>query len=137
VGQIISMDRAKLALLIPRLASNFDGEVVATVGAIRRVLATSGHDLHDLAQVVAKDPLKTSRAEPHNDCDSRKQYEREWGGPTDPIDFAEFLLETCSRLSDWERDFLKSISDQARRRYGFRLSEKQQAVLDRLRAKYG
>ena len=43
----------KLALLIPRLASDFEGEIVATVVAIRRILGGSGHDLHDLARVVA------------------------------------------------------------------------------------
>jgi hypothetical protein len=37
----------KIALLIPRLSSTFEGEVVNTVGAIRRVLKASGHDLHD------------------------------------------------------------------------------------------
>jgi hypothetical protein len=39
---------AMLGKLIPRLASNHDGEVIATVRAIRRTLASSGADLHDL-----------------------------------------------------------------------------------------
>jgi hypothetical protein len=38
-----------LGKLIPRLASNHDGEVVATVRAIERVLKSAGRDLHDLA----------------------------------------------------------------------------------------
>jgi hypothetical protein len=49
----MSFDGEKLALLIPRLASEFDGEIVATVRAIRRVLSASGNDLHDLARIVA------------------------------------------------------------------------------------
>ena len=39
----------KIAILIPRLASDKDGEVVATVRAIGRQLQKSGSDWHDLA----------------------------------------------------------------------------------------
>ena len=39
----------KIAKLIPRLASNHDGEVIATVHAIRRTLEGAGLDLHALA----------------------------------------------------------------------------------------
>ncbi len=42
----------KLAKLIPRLSSSHEGEVVATVAAIRRTLAAAGLDLHALAQAV-------------------------------------------------------------------------------------
>lgn len=42
----------KLRLLIPRLASDADGEVVATVAAIRRLLERHGLDLHDLAAAL-------------------------------------------------------------------------------------
>jgi hypothetical protein len=48
----MSIDGAKLALLIPRLASDFEGEIVATVRAIRRLLEADGYDLHDLARVI-------------------------------------------------------------------------------------
>jgi hypothetical protein len=46
----------KLALLIPRLASTFDGEVVATVRAIDRTLQSAGRDFHDLAEAIARSP---------------------------------------------------------------------------------
>ncbi len=39
----------KLARLVPRLATDADGEVVATVRAIGRTLATAGADWHDFA----------------------------------------------------------------------------------------
>jgi len=42
----------QIGKLIPRLASDHDGEVVATVRAIMRVLKTAGLDLHDLARVI-------------------------------------------------------------------------------------
>jgi hypothetical protein len=44
---------ARVAKLIPMLGSDNDGEVVATVRALRRVLAGAGSDLHGLAAVVA------------------------------------------------------------------------------------
>src|SRR5262245_52608210 len=43
----------RVAKLIPRLASTHDGEVIATVAAIRRTLGSVGLDLHDLARIVA------------------------------------------------------------------------------------
>jgi hypothetical protein len=45
----------KLAKLIPRLASNHPGEVVATVAAIRRTLQNAGADLHDLGEALDAD----------------------------------------------------------------------------------
>jgi hypothetical protein len=38
-----------LGKLIPRLASNHDGEILAAARAIGRALKSSGHDWHDLA----------------------------------------------------------------------------------------
>jgi hypothetical protein len=43
----------RVAKLIPRLGSTHDGEVIATVAAIRRTLGSAGLDLHDLARIVA------------------------------------------------------------------------------------
>lgn len=42
----------KLARLIPRLASDHDGEVVATARAIVRTLTAAGLDLHDLSNLL-------------------------------------------------------------------------------------
>jgi hypothetical protein len=56
----MSINGEKITLLIPRLASEFDGEIVATVHAIRRLLDASGYDLHDLARVVAGSPQNAS-----------------------------------------------------------------------------
>jgi len=44
----------KLGKLIRRLGSDRDGEVVATVAALRRTLDGAGLDLHDLAQAVTR-----------------------------------------------------------------------------------
>lgn len=48
------MNRDRIAKLLPRLASDHDGEVVATVAALRRTLAADGDDLHVLAELVAE-----------------------------------------------------------------------------------
>ena len=37
----------KLGDLVRRLASNHDGEIIATVYALRRTLKSNGQDLHD------------------------------------------------------------------------------------------
>lgn len=44
----------RLSKLIPRLATEADGEVLATVRAIRAALQSDGLDLHDLASSIAK-----------------------------------------------------------------------------------
>lgn len=49
----------RIAKLIPRLASNHEGEVIATVAAIRRTLDGAGHDLHDLAECISMVDLPT------------------------------------------------------------------------------
>jgi hypothetical protein len=45
--------------LIPRLASDHDGEIVATARAIGRVLKAAGRDWHDLANAIQ--PIATDR----------------------------------------------------------------------------
>jgi hypothetical protein len=121
----MGINGAKLALLIPRLSSEFDGEIIATVHAIRRLLKADGHDLHDLARVVAGKTAPTTT--------TRKSKETDEGRKPDGIVVvAEHFLNTCSWLSGWERQFLESIRDQARSKYGFKLSEKQRAILDEL-----
>jgi hypothetical protein len=57
----------KLRLLLLRLASDASGEVVATVAAIRRTLAASGMDIHDLAAMIgapASPPAPSLALEP-------------------------------------------------------------------------
>ena len=44
----------KIGKMIPRLASANEPEVISTVSAIRRTLASAGLDLHDLARRVAE-----------------------------------------------------------------------------------
>lgn len=59
MGSLSPDVNAKLAALIPRLASDHAGEVVATVQAIRRTLDRAEMDLHDLAaRLCAPEPVR-------------------------------------------------------------------------------
>jgi hypothetical protein len=53
----------KPADLIRRLGTNHDGEIVATVHALKRVLKAAGRDLHKLADGVAKNGSGLSETE--------------------------------------------------------------------------
>lgn len=53
MGELSPSLTHKLAALIPRLASDHEGEVYATVQAIRRTLDRAEMDLHDLAARLA------------------------------------------------------------------------------------
>lgn len=57
----------KLAKLLPRLATDADGEIVATVAAIRRTLEGHGADLHDLAAAVTRPPIMVQTTPPPDD----------------------------------------------------------------------
>jgi hypothetical protein len=79
-----------LSKLIPRLASNHDGEVVATVRAIERVLKSADRDLHDLAACLG------APAAPMLDADWRQNV--------------RFCFENADRLSERELDFITNIA---------------------------
>ena len=107
----------KLSKLIPLLASDKDGEVVATARAIGRTLAQAGADFHDLAAAIA-------RTEP--------PVEPVCWRHIPPSERVMWLIETrASRfLSPWEQNFCTSILVQLRYRPRSTLSAKQIAVLD-------
>ena len=60
VKQLGKESRDKLKKLLPMLASNQPGEVVAAAAAIGRTLEHNGNDFHDLAATLTKKP----KAEP-------------------------------------------------------------------------
>jgi len=66
-NKIQPIDTDKVAKLIRLFGSDRDGEVLATVGALKRTLHVAGMDLHDLADAVvagfrpAKPPERTKR----------------------------------------------------------------------------
>jgi hypothetical protein len=97
-----------LGKLIPLLASNHDGEVIATARAIDRVLKSSGRDWHDLAATIC--------------LPAPADWRRE----------ARFCAGNAARLSERELDFIVTLA-----RYRGIPSPKQQQwlrdIADRLR----
>ena len=91
----------KIAKLIPRLATNHDGEVVATVRAIERTLKSSGLSFHDLAGALEREPA------------TRVVY-RDWA-PSCPTTWHELALWCAEhdegRLRQHERDFVDDMVD--------------------------
>lgn len=90
---------AKLSRLLPRLASDAPGEVVATVAAIRRTLDRAGLDLHDLAARLTDTPDRAALA------------------PPDPCDGADLLAlalwlraHALDRLSPPQADFVANAA---------------------------
>jgi hypothetical protein len=51
-AKTVEIDTGKIAKLVRLLASDKDGEVLATVGALTRVLQAGGRDWHDVAAIV-------------------------------------------------------------------------------------
>lgn len=91
----------KLARLIPRLGTTFDGERLATVAAIERTLRNAGLDWHALAAAIERQPAPVRMT----DC----RYE--------PVDMPETVSEVAQwclsrgagRLSDREVRFLRNM----------------------------
>jgi hypothetical protein len=92
----------KLRKLLPLLASDKSGEVVATARAIGRTLEGAGADFHDLARLLARDSSHTSRP-------PRPRYEPPCDSPQTPTEVARWCLNSGGRLTAKERDFLDSM----------------------------
>lgn len=111
----------KLRRLIPRLASDSDGEVLATVAAIRRTLARAGIDLHDLAARLT-DPARPCPEPP------RRQPSRDPESAEALAEAASWLRrEAWGRLTEKQRDFV--VSAHGLLKAGQSLSPRQRAWL--------
>jgi hypothetical protein len=117
----------RLDPLIRRLATNHDGERLATVAAIDRVLAAENLTFHDLADHVSAPPQVIVVREPESPPPRSESGHGNWRA------LVAELIDTA-RLTAWEYDFCTSIEWQLSRFR--RLSEKQEAVLRRLQGKY-
>ena len=100
----------KLSMLIPRLASDQDGEVVAVARAIGRVLAASNLDWHDLAAGIARDcappgviALRRVADDLCRVADRLSPRERAF------LDNAVALLTACSALSPRQEKWLRDL----------------------------
>ena len=115
--------RPRLAALLPRLASESDGEVVATARAIGRQLRRAGADWHALAEAVTAEPRE------------RPVYTEPAPDPyADPRDVVLWLEMRPHRLRPKERAFINDLA--AYVRLGtFRPTAKQLNWLDKIHAR--
>lgn len=102
----------KVGKLIPRLASEHDGEVVATARAISRVLLGVGASLHDLVNVI-QEPKIDTLSTGHTTKPKRKSRNRD-APLKSVVPFAEVLrigshLINYCNLNDREREFILSL----------------------------
>jgi hypothetical protein len=59
---------AKLALIVPRLGSPYDGEVIASARAIGRTLQSAGCDWHDLSAMIVTADRHDPEWHGHKEC---------------------------------------------------------------------
>jgi len=113
----------KLQKLVPLLASNHDGEVVATARAIGRTLQGAGLDWHHLAQALTM-PLpqpKPAGAARWSADDAKPDHD-----PADWHGMAKWARDhDDGRLSDRERRFITDMAAPLQMRRGFKPSAKQ------------
>ena len=115
--------KKRLTLLIPMLASDKDGEVVASVRQIAKALAAEGKDFHDLVRMLAQEPTVVyqtvfrERPEPKPNASRRKQWD--FGGQSegDWIEKADFCADHLDMLSEREAEFVQDMTRKLRR-YG-------------------
>lgn len=125
----------KIGKLIPRLASDHAGEVTATVAAMQRTLASAGASLHDLVELLQREPVERVV---YRDRIVEKVVEVEVVVFRDPpplaadtmtaaraSDVCASLLE-LAEITDKQRDFVQRVAERASRgQDGFTLTEKQ------------
>jgi hypothetical protein len=101
----------KLQKLIPMLSSENDGEVLATVEAIKRLLKASGKDLHDFAGMLSISPANDNVPEPSVPLEP------------DDLEMANYCVEFGMKMmSQRECEFVTSLPDKI---YRYGLSQKQ------------
>ena len=136
----MTLPAGKLRILIPKLASNFDGEVVATARAIDRTLKGANADWHDLANsITAQPPIVRASVPPHRGYGPCPEQPPGWDdralrwSELDPSDRVTALDAIAAlKLTAWERGFVHSIQDSLRQHRSHRVSEKQADILNRL-----
>lgn len=133
----------RLGKLIPRLATESDGERLGTVAAIRRVLQSEGHDLHDLAAHVSAEPKTlivyrdrepSPSGGPRDYGSWRKAWERSRPNPERDRVLRCQRLGAAS-LTAWENAFLESLLLRLSRMLC--LTAKQLVVVAEIEAKLG
>jgi hypothetical protein len=97
----------RIAKLFRSLSSDFDGEILGAVAAMKRLFAAEGLSFHDIATVIEScngeiEERKYSDADlEFFDCDGRPRW----------YDMAVFCQRNAEQLrSPWERQFIADIA---------------------------
>lgn len=100
----------RLAKILPRLASEFDGEVVATVRAIVRTLTSDGASLHDLAAAVqvGAAPRSTDRVAPKAGQTARPEAKTDLCSYVAVVHFGAMLLDS-GKLTMSDEAFVRRL----------------------------
>jgi hypothetical protein len=114
-----SFPAVQLCKLIPRLASEHDGEIVATARAIGRTLESAGCDFHDLANAIERAGCQRERAARDDQqwiatatwC---LEYDRGCLTDRERI-FLHSMMRWNREPSERQADWLRSIADKLRR----------------------
>lgn len=111
----------KLSKLIPRLGSNHDGELVATVRAIRRTLEGAGLDLHALAEAIGEPtiiyrppPRPADPPRPHQ-MHARRCLQSGIAWKAHETQFLHEMASQLRRPTEKQRDWLDGLLDRAAR----------------------
>lgn len=98
--------------LIPRLASEHDGEIVATAKAIERVLKSCGFDWHDLAAAVSQPATQPSSDWRRTACYCAGQASRL---SNRELDFIASLAQWRGEPTEKQQKWLRDIAERLRR----------------------
>ena len=133
----------KLSAIIRRLSSDHDGEIIACVAAIKRLLQGVGLDFHDLAIAVEHGvEARLQEPPPATRPAAKSAPAPSWReAPSAPfwldrdakerdLWLASMVAYPC--LSEWGHGFVESIVARRTREYDPALSDKQIDVLDRI-----
>jgi len=113
----------KILKILPRLNSENDNEIIASIGAIKRILKSNGKTFHDFADVIS---IKSPK--PYY---GHFQYKPTYEKPdlSEQEEMANFINENDVTVSEWEANFWEDIQD---RIYKYKLTEKQMNIVKRI-----
>lgn len=110
-------DRERLAKLMAMFSSTYDGEILNAAKAAERLVKNRGETWEAVL-------VQASRSTRHEQPKPKYKPAR-----TDFQDEIDACMEKVKYLTPWEQSFLTSISER------WTLSEKQRAILDRIKEK--
>ena len=129
------MDWNRISRLLPMLSSDKQGEVIAAVNAIGRVLVAGGGNWHDLAKRV-DGGFPGAAFGGRGETRPPPQPKRTVYVVRTLEEMVEILLVKFSdRMSKWERDFCVSLREQLRKSPS--ISPKQDKILAALSDRFG